>query len=286
MMKALLALPVLVALLLWPDLGLGYLEPGFILPGEEQPASSPSAPPAPSPSASRQGDTWTEPITGMEFVWVPGGCFQMGSENGAEDEKPVHEVCVDGFWMGKCEVTNAQYRVFRSVHDSGAYEGHSLNGQDQPVVNVSWDDARGYAAWLSNKGNGRFRLPTEAEWEYAARSGGKAERFAGGQDVNRLAWYARNSDSRTHPVGRKTPNGLGLYDMSGNVYEWCQDRHSSGYYASSPRENPPGPSEGSGNMCRGGSWFDGPWYLRSTSRTPATPLTAGELIGFRLLRTN
>ncbi len=127
----------------------------------------------------------------MEFVWVPKGCFQMGSNIGNSNEKPVHEVCLDGFWMGKYEVTNRQFRKFRSGHDSKSYKGQSLNGDNQPVVFVSWGDAKAFIKWLNSKGNGTFRLPTEAEWEYACRAGNKSARFWG--DAEEIACkYAIN----------------------------------------------------------------------------------------------
>ncbi|MBW2050537.1 MAG: formylglycine-generating enzyme family protein, partial [Deltaproteobacteria bacterium] len=124
------------------------------------------------PAAPGTG-TWTDPVTGMEFVWVEGGCFEMGSTSGDSDEKPVHQVCLDGFWMGKYEVTNRQFRLFRPGHDSRDYKGHSLNGENQPAVYVSWEDAKAFAQWLTRKNGERytFRLPTEAQWEYACRGG-------------------------------------------------------------------------------------------------------------------
>ncbi|MGE4297055.1 MAG: SUMF1/EgtB/PvdO family nonheme iron enzyme [Desulfovibrionaceae bacterium] len=259
-------------------------------------------------SEAPSGKTWTDPATGMEFVWVPGGCFRMGSpaseKDRDNDEGPVHDVCVDGFWMGKYEVTNAQYRAFKSGHDSKMFNGHSLNGQDQPVVSVSWEDATAYAAWLSGKGNGRFRLPTEAEWEYAARAGTESARYWG-DDPGQACGYANVADRTakrqwsgwtmhdcddgyavTAPVDRFRPNAFGLYDMLGNVWEWCQDWYGDGYYASSPRSNPTGAGGGSDRVLRGGSWANGPGYVRSANRSRGTPSDAYDGLGFRLLRTN
>jgi len=210
--------------------------------------------------------TWTDPVTGMAFVWVPGGCYQMGCGSWAgncdSDEEPVHEVCLDGFWMGKYEVTIGQYRKF--LQDGGSRLGvdwkdedcplgkgrsHALSGNkfgssdNQPMVEVSWYGAKAFAAWLSGKTGKRLRLPTEAQWEYACRSGGKPERYAGEEGrVGRVAWYSRNSGGRTHEVGTKASNGLGIYDMSGNVWEWCSDAYSSTYYADAPARNPAGPT--------------------------------------------
>ena len=137
----------------------------------------------------------------MEFVWVPGGCYRMGSNSGEDDEQPVHEVCVDGFWLGKYEVTQAEWQRVMGNNPS------HFKGDRNPVEIVSWDDAQEFIKRLNAKGNGTFRLPTEAEWEYAARSGGKDEKYAGGNDVDRVAWYKSNSGGKTHPVGTKAPNG-------------------------------------------------------------------------------
>jgi sulfatase modifying factor 1 len=145
-----------------------------------------ATPPGPKPSEPvTPCQTWQEPVTGMVFAWVPGGCFEMGtpdSEKGRDpNEGPVHKVCVDGFWMGQNEVTNAQYRRFKSGHDSKEYKGNSLNGDNQPAVYVSWFDARAFADWLSRQNSGKytFRLPTEAEWEFACRAGTRKARFWG-----------------------------------------------------------------------------------------------------------
>ncbi|MGE4298007.1 MAG: formylglycine-generating enzyme family protein [Desulfovibrionaceae bacterium] len=226
------------------------------------------------------GFPYTDPTTGMEFVWVPGGCFQMGSDYGGHDEKPVHEVCVDGFWMGKYEVTQAEWRQVMGNKPS------NFKGDRNPVENVSWDDVQGFIRRLNGRGNGGFRLPTEAEWEYAARSGGRTETYAGGENVDRVAWYNGNSGGKAHPVGGKAPNGLGLYDMSGNMWEWCQDWYGEGYYAASPRSNPTGPGGYSARVVRGGSWLDGPRHVRSALRRWHLPSITLFDLGFRLLRTN
>ncbi|MGL1863134.1 MAG: formylglycine-generating enzyme family protein [Pseudodesulfovibrio sp.] len=237
-------------------------------------------------SSSSPEKTWTDPTTGMEFVWVPGGCYQMGSNSGSSEEKPVHEVCVDGFWMSKYEVTNAQYHRYKVDHINDEYRGYSLNGNNQPVVDLSWNDAKAYAKWLSDKSNGSFRLPTEAEWEYAARSGGRDEEYAGGHDVDDVAWHDSNSGNTTHPVGTKAPNGLGLYDMSGNVSEWCEDWYNENAYSSHSRKNPLYSGEGDYRVRRGGSWFHIPNYVRSASRNGSKPRNTFDDMGFRLLRTN
>jgi len=237
-------------------------------------------------SASSSGDTFTDPTTGMEFVWVEGGCFQMGSPSSERcrnsDEGPVHEVCVDGFWMGKCEVTNAEYRRYKSGHNSGSFEGISMNGSNQPVVEVSWKDAVAFAEWLSRKDGRNFRLPTEAEWEYACRCGGRNEKYSGGNDVYQVAWVMSNSGSMTHAAGGKPANSFGLYDMSGNVWEWCADWYDENYYKSSPKQNPQGASSGAGRVIRGGSCGDDSSKARTASRTFGNPSGHMITLGFRL----
>ena len=217
-------------------------------------------------------------------------------------EKPVHEVCVDGFSMGKYTVTNAQYRCFKPSHDSGDYDGHSLNGDTQPVVKVSWEDAVAYAKWLSAKSGRTYRLPTEAEWEYAARAGTTGRNYWGngkddacgyanvydlsGKQAFNIDWEHHNCNDGyavTAPVGRFRPNGFGLYDMMGNVWQWCQDWYGGDYYAGSPRNNPQGPSSGSYRVYRGGGWSFGPFYVRAASRSGSTPGLRDGLRGFRLV---
>ncbi len=216
----------------------------------------------------------------MEFVLVPGGCFQMGVTfgDGYSDEKPVHEVCVDSFYMGKYEVTQGQYQVV-----TGNNPSNFKKGDNYPVENVSWNDTQSFIRSLNGKGGSKYRLPTEAEWEFAARSGGRSEKYAGGNDIDAVAWYTSNSGSSTHPVGQKQPNGLGLYDMSGNVWEWCGDWYDGSCYGSSPRNNPEGPSSGSGRVGRGGGWDDNPGVVRAARRNGYTPGYASINLGFRLI---
>ncbi|MBI3752633.1 MAG: SUMF1/EgtB/PvdO family nonheme iron enzyme [Deltaproteobacteria bacterium] len=232
------------------------------------------------------GAPYTDPATGMEFVFVKGGCFQMGNTfgDGESDEKPVHEVCVDDFYMGKYEVTQKEWKAIMGNNPSLFKDC----GDNCPVEKVSWNDVQEYINKLNLKspfgkgGQGGFRLPTEAEWEYAARSGGKNERYAGGNNIDSVAWYTGNSGNKTHPVGQKEANGLGLYDMSGNVWEWCQDRYDNNYYKSSPRDNPKGASSDQLRVLRGGSWLYNEWHLRADYRdrySPDLPYTDG---GFRL----
>ena len=247
----------------------------------------------------------------MEFVAVPPGCFQMGNTFGDAYyiEMPVHEVCVNDFSIGKFDVTRGAFKQF--VEDTGylteaekgdgcyAYDGKAWKkdstanwrspgfpqSDDHPVVCVSWNDSIAYTKWLSRQNNHDYRLPTEAEWEYAARSGGKHEKFAGGDDVEAVAWYSDNSDYRTHPVGQKRANGLGLYDMSGNVWQWTADWYDESYYWKSPRNNPEGPSTGSNRVFRGGSWFYDSRGARTSYRDFFVPGYRSSYLGFRLVST-
>ncbi len=208
-------------------------------------------------------EEWTEPVTGMEFVRIPGGCFMMGSPPGEKDRKsdegPVHVVCVEGFWMGKYEVTNEQFRKFQANHNSGNFKGHPLDGDSQPAVVVSWNDAVAFADFL-NKKNGdhfSFRLPTEAEWEYACRGGTGTSRvwgddssqacnFANVYDYTSnkaFAFVWENHDCNdgfavSSPVGSFESNTFGLHDMLGNVFEWCADIYGSNAYREHARNNP------------------------------------------------
>lgn len=274
------ALFALLLVVLVPVVSHAYIDDDFILPEVEKPQQTQSQSGAPSSSSPTKGKTWTDPTTGMEFVWVPRGCYQMGSNSGDDDEKPVHEVCVDGFWMGKYEVTQAEWK--RVMGSNPAY----FKGERNPVEQVSWNDTQKFIKRLNAKGNGIFRLPTEAEWEYAARSGGKNEEYAGGNDVDRVAWYRSNSGKKTHSVGDKAPNGLGLYDMSGNVWEWCQDWYNKSAYSKHSRNNPIYSGGGDVRVMRGGSLVNVPGYVRSANRSWFNPDYGDNGIGFRLLRTN
>ena len=226
------------------------------------------------------GETWREPVTGMEFVWVPGGCYEMGcggwTSECEKDEKPVHKVCLDGFWIGKYEVTQGQWKKVMGNNPS-----LFKYGDNYPVERVSWYGAQEYMQSLSRRTGLKFRLPTEAEWEYAARSGGKLEKYAGGSNVNAVAWYRVNSGKHTHSVGTKAPNSLGIYDMSGNVWEWCADWY--GKYPSGHVTDPVGPSSGSNRVYRGGSWDFNRSLVRSTHRCAAWPGSRSNDIGFRLV---
>lgn len=200
----------------------------------------------------------------------------MGSNLGNND-KPVHTVCLNHFFIGKYEVTQRQWRKV-----IGGNPSRFKSGDDYPVESVSWNDAQKFIRKLSalNKNKYQFRLPTEAEWEYACRSGGKPETYSGGGRIDRVAWYSENSGRRTHRVGTKAPNGLGLYDMSGNVWEWCQDWY--GHYPSGHVTDPKGPSSGSGRVVRGGSWRYYAGICRSANRFSYSPGGSSLSFGLRL----
>ena len=220
-----------------------------------------------------------DPLTGMEFIFVKGGCFQMGDSfgDGGDDEKPVHEVCVDDLYMGKYEVTQAEWQKIMGNNPS------YFKGCDNcPVENVSWSDIQEYINKLNQKTGKKYRLPTEAKWEYAARSGGKNEEYAGGNNIDSVGWYDGNSGSKTHPVGQKQPNGLGIYDMSGNVWERVNDWYDGNYYKNGPKNNPRGSDSGQYRVLRGGSWDSEPQHLRASHRDWDEPALRNSGGGFRL----
>ncbi len=222
-----------------------------------------------------------DPVTGMEFVLVDAGCFQMGSHSSGDDEKPVHKVCVDGFWMGKYEVTQGQW-----LKIIGSNPSKFKSGDDYPVEQVSWNDAKTFISQLNQRSGAGFSLPTEAQWEYAARSQGKDQEYAGGNDLDRVAWYDGNSGNKTHRVGTKTPNSLGIYDMSGNVREWCEDVYDENAYSRHARNNPLITSGGSNRVRRGGSWDNDPGFLRCAYRSWDNAGYSSSGLGFRLIRTD
>lgn len=238
-----------------------------------------------SPARSSAEKSFEDPATGMAFILIPGGCFTMGDGfgDGLPAERPLHEVCLDGFYLGKYEVTQGQWKKVMGTNPSHFKDC----GDDCPVENVNWTAAQAFIAELGKLSGHTYRLPTEAEWEYAARSGGTLEKWAGTSSEGRLgeyAWYDANSGDRTRPAGQKRPNALGLYDMTGNVWEWTGDFYSETYYQKSPRENPRGPDEGTARVLRGGCWLDRAQDCRTVIRFKFDPVNAFKSIGFRVLR--
>ncbi len=239
----------------------------------------------------RAGQVWKDPYLGMEFVWVPGGCYEMGCGSWTSscygDEKPVHEVCVDGFWMGRYEVTQGQWKKVMGNNPS-----YFKKGDNYPVEKVSWNDAQKFIEKLNAHYGGKytFRLPTEAEWEYACRSGGKKIKYPWGNELGRNnancdGCGSRWDDESTAPVGSFTPNSLGLYDMSGNVWEWVEDVYSKHAYGQHSRRNPIYTGSGSDRVLRGGSWGSNPRCVRCAHRGVISPGNRYNDLGFRLART-
>ena len=216
------------------------------------------------------------------MVYVEGGTFTMGAtgEQGREafgDEKITHRVTLSSFSIGKYEVTQAEWQAVM-----GSNPSWFIGNLQRPVEQVSWEDCQKFITKLNRLTGKKFRLPTEAEWEYAARGGNRSRdyKYSGSNTLGTVAWYSSNSSSTTHPVGTKQANELGLYDMSGNVWEWCQDWYGS--YSSGAQTNPTGPSDGSSRVYRGGSWYDNARYCRVSLRFNDTPSYRSYYIGLRL----
>jgi len=238
---------------------------------------------------------------GVEMVLLPAGSFSMGNPRGKDDESHAHRVAVASIWMDKYEVTQKEYERL-GLPCPAHFKGPTL-----PVEQIRWDQAASYcnarsrdeglqpcydeATAACNFDADGFRLPTEAEWEYACRAGSDADYFFGSdpRKLSEYAWYADNSNKKTHPVGQKKPNTWGLHDMLGNVSEWCNDVYNKDYYQHSPPENPHGPVSGNLYVLRGGAWNTGAEVLRSSYRVSETPgfsdaCLARDAIGFRCVK--
>lgn len=246
--------------------------------------------------------THTDATTGMELNRIEGGCFVMGSpatERDRSDDEAPHQVCVKSFWIGKTEITNGQYRRFKASHDSGVFQGRSLNGDTQPAVNLGWNDAQAFTEWLSweaGSGGKRFRLPTEAEWEYAARAG-TTTRYPWGNNLDpRYANFSDRNDPTgasigslddgqgvTAPVGSYLPNPFGLHDTIGNVWEWTCSEYNPAYNGAEQSCSTKRPTEGM-RTVRGGSWNNGPGDLRSARRLARKPGDRDAMTGFRVVQ--
>jgi formylglycine-generating enzyme required for sulfatase activity len=218
-----------------------------------------------------------------DMVYVQGGTFTMGctSEQGNDcddSEKPAHQVSLSSYYINRYEVTQAQWRAVMGSNPS-IFKGCELC----PVENVSWNAVQEFIQKLNVMTGRSYRLPTEAEWEYAARGGRKSRgyKFSGSSNPNEVGWYDGNSSRKTHPVGQKQANELGLYDMSGNVWEWCSDWN--GDYSSQSKIDPKGPSTASDRVSRGGGWFNASWSLRLSNRFIHLPEISGDFRGFRLV---
>ena len=223
-------------------------------------------------------------VKGVSFdmVYVEGGSFDMGAtyeqvDNALDNEKPVHRVTLSGYYIGMYEVTQELWEAVMGSNPS--YHAAS----QYPVESVSWNDCKEFVSRLSSLTGRTFRLPTEAEWEYAARGGNQSRhyKYSGSDNIGNVAWHAGNSGSSTHAVGTKSPNELGIYDMSGNVWEWCSDWY--GDYSAGAQTNPQGPSSGSARVVRGGSWFHVARSCRVSHRYSYDPNTSFNDFGLRLV---
>ena len=261
----------------------------------------------------RYKDVFVEELCN-NLVLIEGGSFQMGDPFNPTKNEPAHPVKLNSFYMGKYEITHRQFVYFltktgyitEAQKKDGAFVaeggkrkevnfGYDATGKirneentNDPVLYVSWNDANEFCKWFSKETNRTFRLPTEAEWEYAARGGKQSQgmTFAGLGKPEEVAWFGANSGSETHPVGRLKPNELGLYDMSGNAWEWCEDWYGEKYYRESPEEDPKGPPTGKQKVIRGGGWRSDAKQIRSVFRTSATPNEGFYSIGFRIVTNN
>ena len=247
----------------------------------------------PAPAANQD---FTETAWGvnMKMIWVEGGDFLMGCTSEQSDcdsdEQNIRRVTVDGFYIGMLEVTQSQWEkvVGTSISQQRNKKGsdNSLKGvgPDYPMYYVSWDEAMEFCRLLSNKTGRTYTLPTEAQWEYAARGGNKNEgaKYAGSNMIDAVAWYKDNSGSSTHIVGSKRANALGIYDMSGNVKEWCKDWYANSY-VSYDTNNPVGPSSGSNRVFRGSSWWFTASNCRVANRSSGTPNFRDDDLGFRVV---
>jgi len=217
-----------------------------------------------------------------ELIWVEGGTFTMGCTDGEcpEDgrEEPPHKVTLSSFKIAKYTVTQEQWEVIMGNNPS-YFKGNNL-----PVEMVTWYDVQAFITKLNTLTGKTYRLPTEAEWEYAARGGNKSKgyKYSGSNDIDAVAWYNDNSNSKTHPIGTKAPNELGIYDMSGNVWEWCNDWY--GAYDDAAQDNPTGSLSGVSRVCRGGCCANTDAHsCRVSSRNSVSPNSRAGLLGFRLV---
>ena len=232
-----------------------------------------------------------------EMIKVSGGTFRMGctqEQQGScdDDESPLHSVTVSSFQIGKYEITQGQWKLImgttiRQQRDKAGsdYSIYKIvgEGDNYPMYYVSWDEAQAFISRLNAATGKSYRLPTEAEWEYAARGGNRSQgyKYSGSNNLYDVAWFTDNSGGQTHPVGTKKANELGIYDMSGNVLEWCLDWYGS--YSASPQQDPVGAGRGSHRVFRGGSWYNDAGYCRVALRCGNSPGNRSRALGFRVV---
>ncbi len=256
-----------------------------------------------SHSISPDTETNLDPEADPDMIYVEGGIFQMGDtfEDGDADidEVYVHNVNVGSFYMGTYEITQKEFEALM------AYNSSYFKGDELPVTNLNWLEAMRYCNMMSEaedltscynidgwdyttcdfEADG-YRLPTEAEWEYAAKGGEKSKgfKYAGDSLLDMVGWYIENTDAEPQPVGGKKPNELGLHDMSGNVSEWCWDAYGEDYYENSPLNDPTGPEFEGKPVFRGGSWINNRWNVRTTTRLTGWASSSPSYLGFRVVR--
>ena len=251
-----------------------------------KPAAKPKAKPKPAPQRNNTSHSGsTSSTTGLSaelnklinnMVYVSGGTFIMGGDE-SSDQTPTHSVTLSSYYICKYEVTQALWRAVMGSNPS------KFKGDNLPVEQVSWNDCQTFINRLNNYTGRNFRLPTEAEWEFAARGGNYSRhyKYSGSNYISDVAWYCDNSGNRTHPVGTKQANELGLYDMSGNVWEWCSDWYGS--YSSYSQSNPTGATSGFGRVERGGNWCGLARYCCSSHRSYYAPGNSFDDLGLRLV---
>ncbi|MGA3213220.1 MAG: formylglycine-generating enzyme family protein [Terriglobales bacterium] len=243
-----------------------------------KPATAPSAPATPTTAAATVSTappaaTKVNPKDGLTYVWIAPGKFQMGcaanDQDCGDDEKPLHEVTISkGFYIGQTLVTQAAYQKVMGSNPS-RFHGEKM---PLPAENMPWNDAVAYCTAVG------MRLPTEAEWEYAARAGDTGPRYG---NLDAIAWYSQNSNGTTRPVGKKLPNAWKLSDMLGNVWEWTADRYDKDYYAHSEKQDPKGAADGEDRAVRGGCWNSSADIVRASQRVSTESTSHGANVGFR-----
>ena len=240
----------------------------------------PSFPSAGGPAQPRAAGPWTEPVTGMEFVHIPGGEFLMGSSATDSNESPSHNVRIQAFYLARLELLQSHWEKVM-----GSNPSRFAPCPGCPVEQVSWEDVQEFLHRAGALTGLPLRLPTEAEWEYAAGGGAEHQVWPGTNsesETGEFAWYSGNFSGKTRSSGKKIPNLFGLHDMAGNVAEWCSDWYGGDYYRHSPQINPDGPASGERRVVRGGSWLSGPRDIRVARRSRRSPDTRSPSVGFRL----
>ncbi len=236
-------------------------------------------------------------VTEPQMIFVKGGAFKMGSKKGDYDEKPVHQVVLSNYYIGKFEITVKQYREFCNATGKKMppmpteewYEEHDQAEKwvwkdNNPIAKINWHNATAYCKWLSKETGKNYSLPTEAQWEYAAKGGNKSKNnlYSGSDNINEVAWYDETTyEKGTRPVGRLKPNEIGIYDMSGNVWEWCKDNYAR--YKSGTQKNPKGPEKTNFRVIRGGSWYYVGEMTKVTTRDGPYPHYSNFNYGFRVV---